>query len=90
MIAKRKFSTDTIVCFLSPVLHHIRDVDTGAEVARRIAAIPGRVLGLVRRIVGVTDQSRSLDRSLPRGRRRSRRNQRNPTRKRRKKVRALG
>ena len=67
--------------------HPIRDVDTEAEVARPIAAIPGRALGRVRLIVGVTDQSRNLDRSLPKGRRRS---QRNLTGRRRKTARTLG
>lgn len=64
----------------------IKGVDTGAEVGRLIVDGPGRALGRVRPIVGVTDRSR--DRNLPKSRRRSRRNQTSPTR--RKKARVQG
>lgn len=72
---------------------HIEDADTEAEVVRLIVAIRGRALGRDLPIVGVTDPSRSLDRSRPRNRRKSQRNPINlinPTRGRRKKARAEG
>lgn len=85
-----KLSLSNRFFFPSLVHHLIRDEDTEAEVARRIVAIPGRALGRVRLIVDVTDQSRNLDRSLPKGRRRSRRNPTNLTGRKRRIARTLG
>ena len=69
---------------LSSALLLIKGVDIGAEVARHTVVVPGRDLGRVRHIVGVTDQSR--DRSLPKSPRRSRRNPISPTRRKRARV----
>ena len=66
------------------------DAATEAEVVRLIVATLGRALGHDRPIVGVTDPSRSLDRSRRRNRRKNQRNLINPTRGRKKKVRAQG
>lgn len=68
----------------------IEDAVTEVVVVRLIVAIQGRALGRDRHIVGVTDPSRNLDRSHRRNRRKNRRNPINRTRKRIKKVRALG
>ena len=67
----------------------LKGVDTEAEVVRRIVAIPGRALGRVRPIVGVTVQSRSHDQGLRKSRQRNRRSPTNPTRNERRKARTV-